>query len=172
MIGLGDRNANIFVYTANRPPLDTYQQLDTFAHIKQGEISTIAEQTGNHWRKIFNVYAKLMFELSANGHNTWQELREQSLLQQGSKQALVFSPPCFDAKKLEQGHNNASVHIIMGKTYASSLNIAEQCLWLSPDFAINEKAQLIVCPYFDYRQLSNIKITQLITLIKAMRMKR
>ena len=56
----------------------------------------------------------------------------------------------------------------MGKTYANKLGLAEQALWLNEFFAINKTTNTIVCPYFDYRQLSNIKISQLANLIKKL----
>jgi hypothetical protein len=58
----------------------------------------------------------------------------------------------------------------MGRTYAKSLVQSKQLTvpltWLDGEFAINKKERVIVCPYFDYRQLSNIKIVRLATLIK------
>jgi hypothetical protein len=40
-------------------------------------------------------------------------------------------------------------------------------LWLDADFAIDSNNNLIVCPYFDYRQLTNIKIQQLVEIIAS-----
>jgi hypothetical protein len=39
---------------------------------------------------------------------------------------------------------------------------------LDNDFAINRSLKIIVCPYFDYRQLSNIKIERLAELIVSL----
>ena len=50
----------IKVYLANRPPLAEYQAIDVIDHFLEGDIEKIVTETGNHWRKIFNVYAKLM----------------------------------------------------------------------------------------------------------------
>jgi len=60
----------------------------------------------------------------------------------------------------------------MGRTYAKSL-VNSQLLtapltWLDDEFAINKEARVIVCPYFDYRQLSNIKIVRLAQLMKSL----
>ena len=161
MHALGNASAAIKIYIENKPPLAPYQTLDYCLALKKGDIAAIAEQTGNHWRKIFNVYAKICFELDSLNCPTWQQLREGYLLQENSDQCLVFSPPCIVKPPTE-------LTIIMGKTYATTLGLAQKCHWLTPYFAINESLKLIVCPYFDYRQLSNEKITQLVALIKQL----
>ena len=171
MIGLGNKNASLHVYIENIPPLAMYQELTQVKAMKKGDIKMIADLTGNHWRKIFNVFAKLLFELQPQQYPTWQALRDEHLLQANSDQLLLFSPP-------EQPNNVANNHqqlkppniitIIMGKTYANKLGLAEQALWLNEFFAINKTTNTIVCPYFDYRQLSNIKISQLANLIKKL----
>ena len=168
-IGLGTVNANIKVYIENIPPLPEYQKLEFLQQIKPNEISNIANLTGNHWRKIFNVYAKLVFELNARDFLSWQELRDNYLLQNHSNESLIFSP--LTKKQLDLNNmvdQQKPIHIIMGKTYAKKLNLDKLCHWLSEDFAVNESKNLIICPYFDYRQLSNIKITQLTQLIKQL----
>ncbi|MFT5758432.1 MAG: hypothetical protein ACI9LM_003174 [Alteromonadaceae bacterium] len=159
-IGLGCDKAAICVYIENIPPLEQYQSLHEVISLKEYDIYNIGQQTGNHWRKIFNVYAKLIFEIDTYQHSSWQNLRDKELLQSHSNESLFFSPPRFDTLSSTQ------IHIIMGRTYAKKLNLDTQCFWLSKDFAINEDKRLIISPYFDYRQLSNLKITQLANLIK------
>lgn len=159
MIGIGSSNANIHIYIENTPPLPQYQALTSVTPLSPGDIANIAALTGNHWRKIFNVLAKLAFELTSEDHKTWQNLREQSLLQTNSNYCLYFSAPTTSQL------SKPGIHIIMGKTYATLLNLHQSAHWLTPFFAINEQKKLIICPYFDYRQLSNIKITQLVGLI-------
>ncbi len=164
-IGLGQPNASIAVYIENIPPLAQYESLSFCRPIKEDEISLIAQQTGNHWRKVFNVYAKLIFELTPLHYDSWQSLRDKYLLQEQGNEKLLFSAPLLTSKSTEQSKR---IRIIMGKTYATKLNLAQTCHWLSPYFAINEAQRLIICPYFDYRQLSNLKITQLCTLINKL----
>jgi hypothetical protein len=169
-IGLGNSSAKIHVYIENRPPLEQYLHLRHIKALTKGEIHQIGEHTGNHWRKIFNVYAKLIFELSPlelidKKFPTWQLFREDELLQENSEQCLLFSPYCQDKVTLR---NVETINIIMGKTYAKKLGLSQQCHWLSEDFAINKDKKIIICPYFDYRQLSNIKIKQLAQLIKQL----
>lgn len=177
-IGLGNTSATIKVYIENIPPLTRYQQLSSCHAIQQGEIATIAQQTGNHWRKIFNVYAKLVYQLEKDKVNKgslstllakyscWQDFRDGELLQQSSDQCLLFN---FALNKPEA----RSIGIIMGRTYARSLADAghisiEKFFWLTPEFALNKKDCMIICPYFDYRQLSNSKIDHLVQIIQGL----
>jgi hypothetical protein len=161
-IGIGNPNASIKVYIQNRPPLPNYDDLAIVEALEGGDIATIAQQIGNHWRKIFNVYAKIIFELDVKPFDSWQTLRDNNLLQLGSDQCLMFSPLSISQLPTQ------AIHIIMGKGYASHLDLSQHCLWLSPDFAINTSLKLIICPYFDYRQLSNIKIIQLVKLVRSL----
>lgn len=164
MIGLGNKNATLQVYIENIPPLEMYQQLAHVKAMNQGEIRMIADLTGNHWRKIFNVFAKLIFELQPQHYPTWQALRDEHLLQANSDQLLLFSPPAQSNANHQIKQPNV-ITIIMGKTYADKLGAAEQAFWLNDVFAINNETSTIICPYFDYRQLSNLKISQLVALI-------
>lgn len=171
MIGLGNKNASLHVYIENIPPLAMYQELTQVKAMKKGDIKMIADLTGNHWRKIFNVFAKLLFELQPQQYPTWQALRDEHLLQANSDQLLLFSPPVQNNKPTNNQPKTKQsniITIIMGKTYANKLGLAEQALWLNEFFAINKTTNTIVCPYFDYRQLSNIKISQLANLIKKL----
>ena len=183
--GLGCSKAQLIVYIANTPPMLEYQQLKTLSPMVQGEISAIGTQCGNGWRKVFNVYAKLLFALGDHRYNfstlapTWQMFRDNYLLQQESNTALVFSPPHFEitnsdclALNTKTKQKPKAVHLIMGRTYAKALVNSEQILppltWLNDEFAINTESCIIVCPYFDYRQLSNNKIVYLAELINKL----
>lgn len=158
--GLGSLSAPIYVYIENTPPLPFYQNLDDIYGLKTNDVYQIGQETGNHWRKIFNVFAKLEFERFPRGFESWQALRDATLLQSKGEQCLLFNSPEFD-----QLADN-KIHIIMGKTYASKLALTEHCYWLNEFFAYNQEKKLIICPYFDYRQLSNVKISQLVKLIE------
>ena len=188
-VGLGNENANIIFYIRNRPPLKTYQNLKCVKPLIPGEVSHICQETGNHWRKIFNVYAKLLFELSADKFSSWQQLRDEQLLQAHSQHCLLFSAPeitssfttdiasCQPTNANSHATHltdftiekpNTTLHIVLGKGYAQELSLGNKSTWLSDDFAINAELGLIICPYFDYRQLSNVKIIQLAGLIKQL----
>lgn len=149
-----------------------YKQLASLTPLISGEISAINTECGNGWRKVFNVYAKLLYTLDKNYFDysmrapTWQKYRDQFLLQLESQNALLFSPPQLD-NKIE------SIHIISGKTYANHLlstgQLAANIVWLDEEFAIDRSKKLVVCPYFDYRQLSNVKIEKLAWLLKSLK---
>ncbi|MBL4899236.1 MAG: hypothetical protein JKX76_06245 [Colwellia sp.] len=174
-IGFGTSDYQIAVYIANRPPIYEYQQLEQLTALTTGEIAYIGQHCGNGWRKVFNVYAKFLYALDkeqfdfASFSPTWQQYRDSFLLQPHSKTSLLFSAPQLTPVK--NNTNQKAVHIIMGKTYAKSLlstgTLDVELIWLNNEFAINRSQRVIVCPYFDYRQLSNVKIERLAELIKG-----
>ena len=167
MLGLGEPHAQIRVYIANRPTFNFALGQNNVIALQQGEIAAVGQACGNGWRKVFNVYAKLMFALSGElaiamqPHEfvDWQAYRDQRLLQVNSNTALLFSP--YQTAELQSD----VFHIVMGKAYANSLNLPASLQWLDKEFAIDLSHRLIVCPYFDYRQLSNAKIIRLVELI-------
>ncbi|MCE2570307.1 DUF6942 family protein [Motilimonas eburnea] len=170
-IGLGCTHMKLAVYIANRPDTADYQQMTEFRALQKGDIAAINLACGNGWRKVFNVYAKLVAALGEpyqSAHPkpaTWQDYRDSHLLQRHSKTALLFSAPSFPLAP------NVT-HLIMGKTYANQLlrqaNLFDQLVWVEPYLALLPKQRLIVCPYFDYRQLSNAKLARLVEIIHAM----
>lgn len=168
-IGLGGVNATFCVYVEHAPKLAPYNSLSSVTPLLPNEIAHIGNECGNGWRKIFNVYSKLVFEFDQEnyrkqGVNTWQALRDKHLLQQHDCHALLFSAPNLSATN--------KYHIIAGRTYAKKLTQQHarplQLIWLDEEFAIDQEHNVIVCPFFDYRQLSNVKITYLVSLIKSL----
>ena len=167
-IGLGCPTFNFAVYIGNTPAMLEYQDLRTISPLTRGEIGSIGQACGNGWRKVFNVYAKLLYSLNRNDFEfsqlalSWQQYRDAFLLQSGSNTALLFSPPQIDP-------DSKKYHVICGKTYAKQLletgQLKADLNWLDDEFAVDNKSRLIVCPYFDYRQLSNIKIERLAQLL-------
>jgi hypothetical protein len=161
--GLGDSSASFNVYIANSPNIDLIQATSGVLALQPGNIHTIGQACGNGWRKVFNVYAKLVFALGRNqfafnvDYPSWQEYRDGELLQAGSRTALWFTPPNLFPK--------LGIEIITGRTYAKSLNLSSNFTWLNDEFAHAKDRNLIVCPYFDYRQLSNQKIMYLVDLL-------
>jgi len=171
-IGLGCSEFTFAVYLANTPKMPEYQNLSYVTSVAKGEIDKIGLECGNGWRKVFNVYAKLLYALNPNDFSfsrsasSWQAYRDCFLLQTKSENALLFSAPKLDV-------NPQKIHIIAGKTYAKHLlatgALEVELTWLDDEFAINIANRLIVCPYFDYRQLSNIKIERLSVMISQMK---
>ncbi|MCH8537719.1 MAG: hypothetical protein LAT66_08120 [Alkalimonas sp.] len=169
-IGLGDPQARFRVYVAKHPPMQEYTGLVDIQPLGRGEIDSINQACGNGWRKLFNVYAKLLFALDTNrfGFNqlasSWQHYRDQHLLRQGSNTALLFRAPQLTP-------DDQMIHIIAGRTHAKHLlsqGLAAQLNWLDHEFAIDVSNRLLVCPYFDYRQLNNEKLARLAELLKEL----
>ena len=176
-VGFGSDDYQVAVYIANRPPIYEYQQLSNLTALTTGEIAYIGQHCGNGWRKVFNVYAKLLYALDEQKFNfasfasKWQQYRDDFLLQANSNTSLLFSAPQLNPlKQLKHNANKKAVHIIMGKTYVKSLlnsgALDIKFIWRNNEFAINHSQRVIACPYFDYRQLSNVKIEYLAELIK------
>jgi hypothetical protein len=165
MMGFGNDQFSMAFYIANRPDIDSYQDLNHLHSLRPGEIDHIVEETGNHWRKIFNVSAKFAFQyLSEHSDEhelpeSWQAYRDTLLYQKQCPIALLFSPPQFTTENV--------VHIVAGRTYARELGL-EDLIWLDEKFAMNQSQRLIVCPYLDYRQLSNARINQLSGLVSSL----
>lgn len=189
MIGLGDSQAQFQFIIANRPPFDEYPTLASCRAMIQGEIDHIVSHTSNHWRKVFNVYAKLMDLLYTGTHElapskshqsaklaphndrawrTWQEYRDTTLFQQNSNTLLRFDTPDFQALyKSNKGRTHDTFFVIAGKTHAAQLHLPA-LHWLDQTFAVAPEYRIIVAPYPDYRQLSNARIAQLVELIHSL----
>ncbi len=167
-IGFGDANAPFRVYLAAPPPMPAYQHLSRITPLQAGDIAQIYRECGNGWRKIFNVYAKLLFALPAvpfafQGNATsWQQFRDTRLLQAQGQCAL-----CFDAPQL----NGGGFHLIAGRMLAKQLiaqGLQAQLHWLNTEFAVDPTHRLLVTPFFDYRQLNNEKIVITAKLLELM----
>lgn len=167
-VGLGEGDAKFKVYIANRPAYADLNHHQVVQAIRTTEIASIGQSCGNGWRKVFNVYAKLLFACPQtwglvkcqSQYSNWQAYRDKQLLQAGSGTALLFN---FNGQLAKD-----SIHLIMGRTYAKSLSLPNSLMWLDQEFAIDIANRLIVCPYFDYRQLSNAKIITLVALISQL----
>jgi hypothetical protein len=168
--GLGTDRGLIAIYIERPPPMSEYHHLNEIQPLVVGEIDKINRASGNGWRKVFNVYAKFIEQLAHEDHNftnydSWQKYRDNCLLQQHSQEALLFSPPDID-------DNRYKYHIITGRTYAKKLlrdHIFTNSLeWLDNEFAVDRTLNLVVCPYLDYRQLSNVKINTLCSILHSL----
>ncbi|MYM62614.1 hypothetical protein GSF27_04515 [Pseudomaricurvus sp. HS19] len=175
---MGGVKPAISFYLANRPPLPEFRQLQAVRPLLAGEIAHIVAHSSNHWRKVFNVLAKFVFELplaGVQGHfSSWQAYRDQALLQADGHEQLLFSAPDWQSSPgglaggvQDSRVQESRVHIVMGKTYAATLALP-QLVWLDEYFAVNRERGVIVCPYPDYRQLSNARIGQLLELVTPM----
>ena len=158
MIGIGHRHCEVAVFIGNRPPLDEYLQRESLVPATEGELANIGRETGNHWRKVINIYAKLGFLLYSQGYSTWQDYREKFLLTEGSQQVLLFNGSIVTVPV-------GCVSIICGKTHAMTLLDKKELQWIDGDFAVVPSRRIVVTPYFDYRQLSNVKLDRLVRIV-------
>ncbi|MBB1387634.1 hypothetical protein H5119_19260 [Pseudoalteromonas sp. SG45-5] len=175
LVGLGDTQFSVAVYVAKAPPMPFFETLECLEPVINEQINTINQHCGNGWRKVFNVYAKVLFALPSEHYSfakrasTWQQYRDEYLLQKNSKTALLFSAP-----DISKASNKNQLHIIAGRTHAKNLlqqgKLHAHFDWLDDEFAIDTSNNIIVCPYFDYRQLSNIKIARLSELVAQLKM--
>lgn len=159
--GIGVADYRLAFCINNRPLLDDYAEFDGMRAFSQGELHYLVSRCSNHWRKLFNVMAKVLFELGWHEQNqlkadTWQDYRDAHLLQPQSREALLFTPPPCS-------HNR--VHIVAGKTYGLSLPWSHPPTEVATGFFLVQKANAIISPYLDYRQLSNEKIGFLTQLL-------
>ncbi|PKF50802.1 DUF6942 family protein [Enterovibrio nigricans] len=170
---IGSPTATFNVYVEKAAPLTDLQgyepEFGSTTSLRNGDIKSLGDLGGNGWRKVFNVYAKLLFDLPDSSQwyprnsPSWQHYRDETLLQSHSTTALHFGH--VSEHLLDNRH---AIHIIAGRTHATKLGIAEQFLWLDSEFAKHPDKPIVICPYFDYRQLSNVKIRYLTTLITAL----
>ena len=170
---MGDPHASFRVYIANQPDFPPLQPFASLTALSPNDIYALGQHCGNGWRKVFNVYAKLLYALAdpryvdKQLYSSWQAYRDNRLLQAQSGTALLFSPVLPDEFCMP-----GTVHLILGRTYAKTLYPPQQWLWLDHDFALintghrADNNRVMVCPYFDYRQLSNSKIIRLVSLLQ------
>ena len=88
LIGLGEQAFSVAVYVAKAPPMPYFATLHSVEPVINEQINTINQHCGNGWRKVFNVYAKVLFALPSEHYSfakqaaSWQAgLNERS--QQG-----------------------------------------------------------------------------------------
>lgn len=170
--GLGCTDALLRIYVAKPPPMQEFLALQQVAPLLPGQIQQIASHCGNGWRKVFNVYAKFVFALPAPWQPdlrdcaTWQTWRDRCLLQASSQTSLLFSTPA-----LAENTETPTLHIIAGRQHARALIASGELTvsldWLDEEFALNAEHRLIVCPYLDYRQLSDAKIARVAAIAQT-----
>ena len=135
---LGVQGADVVLYIANHP-VRPKRRLDS-------EVLSIPELiafNGNHWRKIFTIFSKLM-----SPNENWREYRDSYLLTE--KEAICFTG------KLQK---NAQVHIISGKSCWEWMGFdMDEFTPLDPQQRLWVRGNILCSPYFDYRQFPNALI--------------
>lgn len=168
VVGLGDKQATLCLYTPHRPPLPRYRDLAGFSPAPPGETRAVIAETGNHWRKIFSIFAKLHTALSRpteNGNGEakeqrWQTVRDEQLFTAGSGTALLFENRLLPVKD--------AVHIIGGKDWAARFDLPPTVA-IDPEGRLQHTGNCYLTPYLDYRQFPNALIDLLVAHIRANR---
>jgi hypothetical protein len=133
---------HITLYIPNRPNLEQYIKKRGLKNLKMNEISFIISECGNHWRKIFSIYAKICFHFNPVT-DSWQDYRDTILLTKKCIASISFS------KKVIQ---DSTIVILSGK---ESWKLDEGL-----------SKNIFKTPYFDYRQFPNSEIDKLLSNIK------
>lgn len=133
--------AEIILYLPTQPIMPDDGKVD---------IPSLIELNGNHWRKIFSIYAKLCVQ-----RGSWQEYRDQQLLT--SRQAISFKDQLYDKN---------AIHIIAGKASWHRLDLNPETFKTLDNKGLShstnsEKGTLLLTPYPDYRQFPNILVEQI-----------
>ena len=160
-VGIGSEQPRWVLCIANRPELDKFQH-EIFTTLKLGEAAEIIHQTSNHWRKLFSIMAKISFALFETGCDTWQQYRDTKLLTAEGFETISFEP-------VEEVSRNAVPCIVAGFTYADTQVDLAQFLPLENDAKVlcRPGSNIVVTPYFDWRQLTNAILENVILVIEA-----
>jgi hypothetical protein len=134
---------NIILCLPNRPNQKMYLNKRILKNLKVGEVKFIINECGNHWRKIFSIFAKICFSLNPVTES-WQEYRDNILLTSKCIGSISFT------KKILKPSND--IMILSGK----------ESWTISKENSLN----IFNTPYFDYRQFPNKEIDLLISQIK------
>lgn len=164
--GFGSQSPKIILHIANRPPLDVYAG-DINRPLQLNEAADIIAQTGNHWRKVFSILAKISFALFDTQCTSWQQYRDTKLLTQDGFEFVSFSPVQASQAWKTEGQLS-SVSILCGFQYAET-QLQLNTLVSHQQFAKlqwSEPLQCLVTPYFDWRQLNNVMLEVVISIIK------
>lgn len=157
---LGEDNAALTVWIANEPTWPTGSFPAQPPTLQSQELAQILNLNSNHWRKVFNVYAKLLYALQPDCFPDWQTVRDQALLQRNHQHALAMA-----AKDINDVKTDGLV-LIPGKQYADSLGLLGPSVELQSGVYRHPELNILMTPYFDYRALSNMKISALAGLIQ------
>lgn len=163
IFGLGDHSACLRVFIGNQPELPKRLAGSGLHPLADNDMADLVTANSNHWRKVFNIYAKLCFEIFLDHTaTTWQDYRERYLLRHGENHSLVFTPWSTSFS------TNDAVNIICGKTYAQNLGLLEKAQRLHDGFFNTVHHNTFIAPYFDYRALSNTKVRWLINYLQTL----
>lgn len=140
----------LILYMDKEPPFEDFEEFTPFTHHHLAQVMA----SGNHWRKIINIFAKLAFGFKGMGCSSWQEYRDRFLLRDSGELILVNRTNLID---------DDGIHLICGKKQFDSMNLGEGVLQsLDAEGKVRVRDRVIQTPYFDYRQFPNKLIDELI----------
>ena len=135
---LGAQGSGVVLYIENHPVRPKNMQGN-----ESLSVPVLIDLNGNHWRKIFTIFAKLM-----SPDDNWKEYRDSDLITE--KEAICFT-----------GHllASAQVHIVSGKSCWERMGFdMDEFMPLDPQQRLWVKGDVLCSPYFDYRQFPNALI--------------
>ena len=157
---LGEAHAALTVCVEHQPRWPEPAFASGRSTLYPGELAKLVDANSNHWRKIFNVYAKLLYALRPDAATDWRALREQQLFQPGQQHGLRMG-----STLAEEVNQRAGLSLIAGKQYANALGLLNQATSLAPGIFLHDDRACLITPYFDYRALSDANITRLAQII-------
>ncbi|EAR11044.1 DUF6942 family protein [Reinekea blandensis] len=153
---LGEPQATLTVCVEHQPRWPEPAFASGRSTLFPGELAILVGANSNHWRKIFNVYAKLLCALKPDAATDWRALRDQQLFQPGQQHGLRMG-----SIVAENINENTGLTLIAGKQYADALGLLSQATSLAPGIFVHDHANCLITPYFDYRALSDASIARL-----------
>lgn len=139
-----------FILYVPRPiPFADLENPNVSRALGENEAIDIMKNCSNDWRKIFSTFSKIIHPI-IEAPCTWQNYRDQHLLQAHGNEALVFGPYLLDSKFPD------AVHIIAGKNFYKDFELPSRS-WstLEETSNLHRSGLLFKTPYFDYRQFPN-----------------
>ncbi|WLQ11776.1 hypothetical protein O5O45_18780 [Hahella aquimaris] len=160
--GIGDSRPLLILYTPHRPPMPQYEQMEGYRGGIPGETEVIIKETGNHWRKIFSIFAKIAQGLLFPEED-WRVVRDRRLFTEGGATALLFQQRLLDL----QTENRPALHIIGGQQFSEGFSTLPQTPQaLQEESRILRAGNVYLTPYLDYRQFPNALIATLLADIE------
>lgn len=145
--GLGGKLPSICLYLPNPPTL--WAECEPTAP----DLTRLIDINGNHWRKILTIFAKICAP-----DDQWRTYREHDLLQQ-------YERIEFNADTLVSG---CRWHLVAGKVSWQQLGFDEgQFRRVDDQWDVLHRDNILLLPYFDYRQLPNAALAKVRALMRA-----
>jgi hypothetical protein len=142
---LGSEKAEIVLYLPSSPIINPLMDK------QKPDIKQIIEDNGNHWRKILTIFAKLTCV-----NSQWRNYRDKQLLQ--CRELICFDDSLIVAK---------GWHIVAGKASWARLGIDQQQFEpIDEQGRAWHKGNVLLTPYFDYRQFPNQLIKEVLSQLE------